>query len=268
MADNDTAEDGGGVRGLSSLIILREMMRRIEYARAINVNPYEHFDVIAGTGTGGISACMLGRLQMPIDKAISEYVKFVEDAFREKKRSGPTMYKRTKLQEALKALVRETTGNEAEMMRKGQAVNECKTVVFAMARHNLNAGLPVMFRSYAVPTNPGPECTISNALYATMAHPDLFKSIDIVHSGVSQSYVSGEIGCSNPLTHVLTEIKRVYPDRHVACIVSIGAGHPSTIHIPDPNRWYQWYRTQDVTVTKDMAMDSERVAEEVGLRFQ
>ncbi|CAE7146267.1 unnamed protein product [Rhizoctonia solani] len=122
-----------------------------------------------------------------------------------------------------------------------------------------------MFRSYPVDSNPGPDCTIVNALHATMAHPDLFKSIDIFDAGVSQSFVGGDIGCSNPLVHVLSEVKRLYPDRHVSCIISIGAGHARTIQVPDSSRWY---RTQDVVVTRDMAMDSERVAEEVAVRFK
>ncbi|CAE7116685.1 unnamed protein product [Rhizoctonia solani] len=259
--------DGGGVRGLSSLVILREMMRRIQNTKAINIHPHEHFDIIAGTGTGGISACMLGRLQMPVDEAIAAYVKLAEDVFRKKKWNGPTMYKGTKLREALKAMVRETTGNETEMMIMGRASEGCKAVVFAMARHHLNARLPVMFRSYSVPTNPGPDCSIIEALYATMAHPDLFKSIDIVDSGIPQSFVGGEIGCSNPLTHVLSEAKRLYPDRHVACIISIGAGHARTIQVPEPSRWFPT-RTQDMVVVKDMATDSEVVAEDVALRFQ
>ncbi|CAE7085876.1 unnamed protein product [Rhizoctonia solani] len=162
-------------------------------------------------------------------------------------------------------MVRQTTGNEAEMMSNGQGSEACKTVVFAMAKHNLNAGLPVLFRSYSVSTNPGPDCTICDALYATMAHPDLFKSIDITHFGVSQSFVGGEIGCNNPLAHVLAEVQRLYPDRDVGCIVSIGAGHARTIQVPDPS---PWSRTQDVVVTRDMAMDSERVAEEVAVRFK
>ena len=123
-----------------------------------------------------------------------------------------------------------------------------------MSGHNLNAGLPVIFRSYTVSVNPGPECAIWEAIYATMARPDLFKAIDIVESSVSQSIVGGELGCSNPLAHVLTEIRRVYPDREVACITSIGAGHGRTIQVPSPSRWY---RTQDVIVMKDMATDSE-----------
>lgn len=60
--------DGGGVRGLSSLLILREIMeeirRRIKTAEA--PLPYEYFDLIGGTSTGGLIAIMLGRLGMVI----------------------------------------------------------------------------------------------------------------------------------------------------------------------------------------------------------
>ncbi|CAE7215951.1 unnamed protein product, partial [Rhizoctonia solani] len=82
---------------------------------------------------------MLGRLQMPIEKAIAEYVKLSEDVFKDRKWNGSTIYKGTKLRDALRTMVRETTGNEAEMMNKGEINNKCKSVVFAMARHNLNA---------------------------------------------------------------------------------------------------------------------------------
>jgi patatin-like phospholipase/acyl hydrolase len=58
--------DGGGVRGLSSLLILRDIMEEIE--RRTNATttpkPCEYFDLIAGTSTGGLIAIMLGRLGM------------------------------------------------------------------------------------------------------------------------------------------------------------------------------------------------------------
>ncbi|CAE7174090.1 unnamed protein product [Rhizoctonia solani] len=207
---------------------------------------------------------MLGRLRMPVEKAVTEYAKLVKDVFSERKYTGSTLYKGTRLQEALKAMIRDATGGEGEMMNSGRE-SECKTAVFAMAGHNLNAGLPVMFRSYTATTNPGPDCTIWEALHATMAHPDLFKSIEIADSGISQSFVGGELGCSNPLAHVLNEVSRIYPDRQIASVVSIGAGHARTIQVPIPSRWH---RTQDVMVMKDMATDSERVAEEMTLRFR
>ncbi|CAE6539782.1 unnamed protein product [Rhizoctonia solani] len=260
--------DGGGARGLSSLVVLREIMYRINSKRgegAKLLQPYEHFDVIAGTGTGGISACMIGRLQMPIDKAIEEYAKMMESIFSEKKMSGPTMYKSTKLEEALKTVIRNAAGNEQERMMGGRGKNG---VVFAMARHNLNASIPVLFRSYIVSANPGPDCPIWKALRATMAHPDLFKEIEIPDNSVPQSFIGGEIGCSNPLAHVLSEVNRIYPGHRVACIISIGAGHARTIQLPSTSRIRLLLRTQDVVAMKRMATDSERVAEEMAERFQ
>jgi patatin-like phospholipase/acyl hydrolase len=51
------ALDGGGVRGLSSLIILSRLMTRINAEREkqgkTTVKPCEVFDLIGGTSTGG-----------------------------------------------------------------------------------------------------------------------------------------------------------------------------------------------------------------------
>jgi patatin-like phospholipase/acyl hydrolase len=63
--------DGGGVKGLSSLYVLKELMEQIERyedsSRREKMNgilrPCDYFDLICGTGTGGILAIMLGRLQ-------------------------------------------------------------------------------------------------------------------------------------------------------------------------------------------------------------
>ncbi|CAE6420323.1 unnamed protein product, partial [Rhizoctonia solani] len=97
--------DGGGIRGLSSLIVLQEIMLRVESASGgQQLHPYEHFDMIAGTGTGGISACMLGRLRMPVQKAIEEYVKLMKSVFTDKKSIGSTVYKGAKLKEALRTM--------------------------------------------------------------------------------------------------------------------------------------------------------------------
>ncbi|CAE6458351.1 unnamed protein product [Rhizoctonia solani] len=165
-------------------------------------------------------------------------------------------------------MVRNATGNEEDMLVEGQISRRCKTAVFAMARHNMNASTPVLFRSYDAATNQGPGCTIWQALHATMAHPELFKGIDILDASVSQSFVGGEVGCSNPLAHVLTEVRRLYPSRRIACIISIGAGHARTIQAPDPSWWQLVPRTRDLVVMKDMAIDCERVAEEMATRFR
>ena len=47
--------DGGGIRGISSLLILQTIMENIREARNLNQvpRPCEIFDVIGGTSTGG-----------------------------------------------------------------------------------------------------------------------------------------------------------------------------------------------------------------------
>jgi len=58
--------DGGGVRALSSLLIVREIMEEIQRqtSAAETPLPCEYFDLIGGTSTGGLIAIMLGRLGM------------------------------------------------------------------------------------------------------------------------------------------------------------------------------------------------------------
>lgn len=58
--------DGGGVRGLSSLIVLQEVMTKVQLQGNLDEVPYPcaYFDLICGTSTGGLIALMLGRLRM------------------------------------------------------------------------------------------------------------------------------------------------------------------------------------------------------------
>ncbi|KAI0198927.1 acyl transferase/acyl hydrolase/lysophospholipase [Astrocystis sublimbata] len=74
--------DGGGIRGLSSLLILKELMKRI------NENPppkpCDYFDLIGGTSTGGLIALMLGRLHMGIDECIEKYQQISTATFKAK----------------------------------------------------------------------------------------------------------------------------------------------------------------------------------------
>jgi hypothetical protein len=56
----DGVADGGGVRGLVTLLMLRRLMFLIDPKNP--PKPCRVFDVIAGTSTGGLLAIMLGRL--------------------------------------------------------------------------------------------------------------------------------------------------------------------------------------------------------------
>ncbi|KAF2179657.1 FabD/lysophospholipase-like protein [Zopfia rhizophila CBS 207.26] len=75
--------DGGGVRGLASLLVLERLMNEISLSekaagrRAHDDNtplkPCHYFDMIGGTSTGGIIAVLLGRLRMDVPTCIQIY---------------------------------------------------------------------------------------------------------------------------------------------------------------------------------------------------
>ncbi|KAF2012215.1 FabD/lysophospholipase-like protein [Aaosphaeria arxii CBS 175.79] len=122
--------DGGGVRGYSMLIILQELMHRtfVEIEgrapkRHEIPKPCDHFDLIAGTGTGGLIAIMLGRLRLDVDTCKDVYVRMTKRVFETDKTFAgipyrSTLFKASKLEEAIMECVREHTiyddeGNDA-----------------------------------------------------------------------------------------------------------------------------------------------------------
>ncbi|KAF1979569.1 FabD/lysophospholipase-like protein [Bimuria novae-zelandiae CBS 107.79] len=123
--------DGGGVRGYSMLVILQELMHRTfveTEGRAPKRHeipkPCDHFDLIGGTGTGGLIAIMLGRLRMDVDTCKDVYVRMTKRVFETDKTFAGipyrhTLFKASKLEEAIMECVREHTvyddeGNDSE----------------------------------------------------------------------------------------------------------------------------------------------------------
>lgn len=94
----------------------------------------------------------------------------------------------------------------------------------------MNAGIPVLFRTYYSPLveHDSEDCTIWQAACATSSTPELFSPIVI---GRDQTYVDGRLGCSNPTKRVLDEAETLCPGRKVALILSVGTGHLQTISL-------------------------------------
>ncbi|KAI0546941.1 acyl transferase/acyl hydrolase/lysophospholipase [Xylaria curta] len=117
--------DGGGVKGLSSLYILREIMRQIKRLDEVDVEdnrlepnsdqqlplPCHYFDFMIGTSTGGLIAIMLGRLRMGVNECIQQYLIFSNAIFRPPRRRLIQHYSRRKLQEAAKTVVKKFCPN-------------------------------------------------------------------------------------------------------------------------------------------------------------
>ncbi|KAG9089644.1 hypothetical protein FS749_001177 [Ceratobasidium sp. UAMH 11750] len=269
---NILVKDSGGASSLSSLLILDESMSRLQRVLGLNQYPnvFEHFDIVAGTGTGAFIVCMVGRLRVPVEQAIPYYQRLSEVFPKKRPIAGDLgRFRMRKLQEIIKGIVREVTGDEnTKMVDTRPDASECRTMVFAMSQHNLNATRPCVFRSYEVVANRMADCAIWEAACASMAHPEAFKSIDIQDGPLCQTFVGGALGCSNPIEHVLAEAKSLFPDRHVSSITSIGAGHTHTIQISQPSLLGNILPTNALIAMKDIAIDCETAAQRMAVRFQ
>ncbi|OAQ75615.1 patatin-like phospholipase [Purpureocillium lilacinum] len=118
--------DGGGVRGYSMLIIVQELMHRTfveTEGRAPRRHeipkPCDHFDLIVGTGTGGLIALMLGRLRLDLETCKELYVRLTRMVFETDKTIAgipyrSTLFKASKLEDAIRQCVREHTIFEGE----------------------------------------------------------------------------------------------------------------------------------------------------------
>src|ERR1700755_2214253 len=103
------------------LILLQELMHRtfVETEgrapkRSEIPKPCDHFDLIAGTGTGGLIALMLGRLRMDLETCKDVYVRMTKRVFETDKTIAgipyrSTLFKASKLEEAIRDCVREHT---------------------------------------------------------------------------------------------------------------------------------------------------------------
>ncbi|KAJ7487098.1 hypothetical protein FB451DRAFT_776463 [Mycena latifolia] len=224
--------DGGGAGALSELLTLDKLMYRIRTKLGQETAyPCDYFELIGGSGTGGIITLMLGRQRMSVADAISAYQKLKPQP----KRGRGEAFRASNFEEVLKDIF------SAEKMKDSDP-NACKTFVCAMNKLNMNAGIPEFFRSYDTPDEPANDCMIWEAARATSATPGLFKPISIGFKGMKQEYISGSVGHNNPTTLVLTEAGRIFPSRPVVLVVSIGSGHPNTIQIlksPSPSVFAQ-----------------------------
>jgi patatin-like phospholipase/acyl hydrolase len=76
--------DGDGVRGLSAAVIVDALVTAVSKRIGRKLEPYQIFDIIGGTSTGGLLAIMLGRLRIPSEKALSAYLDLSRTLFTNK----------------------------------------------------------------------------------------------------------------------------------------------------------------------------------------
>lgn len=75
--------DGGGIRALSQILILQELMLQVRLENKLDFTPEPNdcFDFICGTEAGGVIAILLGRLGMSLEECEDVFSDFSSKAF-------------------------------------------------------------------------------------------------------------------------------------------------------------------------------------------
>ncbi|KAH8823424.1 hypothetical protein DL96DRAFT_273310 [Flagelloscypha sp. PMI_526] len=137
--------------------------------------------------------------------------------------------------------------------------DKCRTFVcsFVCATSFHNPSHPCPFCNYPSHVNPSLEYMLWEAAFATTVMPDLFDPIEIGDASIRERFVGGDLSWNNSIDELTKEAVNIFKGRRVACIISIGSGHPGHMSLSQgPTELFS-----------RIALDCERVADEIERRF-
>ncbi|KAH8893896.1 calcium-independent phospholipase [Thozetella sp. PMI_491] len=252
--------DGGGVKGLSSLIMLDKIMNMIQLKIKATEPclPADYFELAAGTSTGGIIALMLFRLRMTTDQAIRTYKDIAKEVFANTlfgydisglglvgswiSKSKPffhsAQFDEVALERVIDRVVAAHGLDEEDKRLKGDALvardGAAKMILCTTAQNKTET---VLFRSYphhvtyfSSQVNKtmgqyGSEITIKKATRATSAAPTYFKELE--WNGLV--FWDGGLLNNNPIDQLWAQrydlVKPTEAEPKVSCVVSLGCGY-------------------------------------------
>ncbi|KAI0095691.1 acyl transferase/acyl hydrolase/lysophospholipase [Nemania sp. FL0031] len=220
--------DGGGIRGLSTLQILKTLMESVN--NSAPVKPCDYFEMIGGTSTGGLIAIMLGRLHMTVDECMEAYRELSSRVFQKKntrfnyKGKIQGQFDAHELELAVQNVLKNRGLDENTLLK--DANGRCKVFVCTTAEQT---GETVCLTTYRSPRMAGSDLsestTIWQACRATTAATSFFEPIAIGQYG--ETFVDGAFGANNPIEQLWNEARDVWSNsfpNNVGCVVSIGTG--------------------------------------------
>ncbi|KAH8833247.1 hypothetical protein DL96DRAFT_1811753 [Flagelloscypha sp. PMI_526] len=247
--------DGGGLHCISQALIIQDTLHRIEHDLSLSTPPKvsDYFDMICGSGFGGLLAIMCGILHMTGDQLVNELVSLFKTVFSEHLDADS---RTARYEEALKSMVERYSGKGSSECMISGGDGRCKTFVCAASSHNV--GHPRLFRNYRTRANTSPDCLIHQAMRATTALPEVFNPIFIGQELLGETFSSGELRWINPADELTRDASNAFDaTRHITCIVSIGSGHPQHLSLLHDK----------VDIFRRMASDCEKLADDLERRF-
>lgn len=253
--------DGGGIRGIVQL----EVLRAIEQAIGYNVPIQSLFDLMVGTGTGGMIALALSQKDRTVESCIDMFQAICEHSFTPRLKGIPVVsqlvsvfgkgpkYKTKPMYAALKTAFSEEDDlfGRNTRLRTGARVAMTSTSVtgresILLASYRRPEDLLPSY-SFERPHEPDMELKVWQSVAAGLATPSYFRPFTFN----AKTYLDGGLRCPNPSFIADRERRLIWPDvgepdlflslgtgQHRMTVLSKlserGHGNPSMI--PEPGR--------------------------------
>ncbi|KAI3546788.1 hypothetical protein CSPX01_04030 [Colletotrichum filicis] len=225
--------DGGGIRGLSSILILKDLMRHVNQDRDPDsqLQPWQVFDLIGGTSTGGIIAIMLGCLRMTVDECEEAYIRLAKTIFKPKRWkynafsrgvdffSASERYDSSKLESVVKEIIKARTGSDKTPLSNFTEDGFGKVFVTTVQTDDNELLLLRSYETRQELDKHSKQFQLWEALRATSAATTYFKEYRRGNAG----FLDGALKSNNPIFQVRQEARDQWPDRE-AFLISIGTG--------------------------------------------
>ncbi|KIM27345.1 hypothetical protein M408DRAFT_24574 [Serendipita vermifera MAFF 305830] len=250
--------DAGGSRGISQLTILTHLMYRLNHDTCNDppTRPCTVFDMIGGVGSGGFIAILLVAFGLTAEDALEEFANLSVNILDKQDIDAET---RTMfLQEYVEdLLLRHKIDHNLGPLDVNDRSKGCKLAVFVS--YKSNAGSTCMLRNRSSRQEQSPNVTIAEALLATLATPPLFTPVQVLKNAATFEYIGADWTLSNPTQEIIAEAHEALgADERVACLLSLGCGHPGIFATPERASMAEWNK-----LLERLAMDGERRAESI-----
>ncbi|KIM20375.1 hypothetical protein M408DRAFT_138671 [Serendipita vermifera MAFF 305830] len=256
--------DGGGVRGFSQLETLRNIMHRLNWDTKSDGSgtctlPCEHFDLIGGSGTGGLIAIFLTKLRMSVEEVCDEFYTITEQVYEP---DGLIPSERTsRLRRCMEGILTRR-GIPTDLSLLDETPSEgCAGFVVASLRSNIETN--VCLRTYPIRNQPSSNITIIEAVLATCATQPTFSPVPFGARYKKREYIAAGFGANNPVREVIGEAHSLFGEAStVASLLSLGTGHPGIISWPLDSSELGLH-----TTIRDVMNDCEQRAQEIEERI-
>lgn len=233
--------DGGGIRGIFPAKFLAEIEGELEASGSQKKQIFEHFDLIAGTSTGGILAIGLA-LGIPAAKLYHLYRENAREIFGRKKGFFRQLLYSAYDRRYLEARLRE------EFQAAGGGVDprlvDCKTAVCIPIYDLMEGRTSVLKSKYHPAFNRDYHIPAYQAALATAAAPTFFDPYSSSYQdlkGLDQTFsnkVDGGVFANNPALLAIIEAQKAFkiplPELQV---LSIGTGHQKFNDACSRSKW-------------------------------